>query len=133
MEVRALYLATSIIGGLGLFVVWLIIRQVRPWKFPVRRRSFEFVSRTQEAMEELAERGPSGRVEGEPAERPESEAAPAEGEGEEAETEAEGEEAETEATEATVEEAPGEPEPARPESLWDWMKLYLYTYQKRPR
>lgn len=113
MALNPVYFASSIIGGLGLFVVWLWMRQVRHWSFPVRRRSFHY-DRVTEAVEGLADRGPSGKSE---EEREEAAA--------EAEAEAEGEE--------TAEPERHEPEPAQPSSLWDRMKLHLYTYQKRPR
>lgn len=115
MALNPVYFASSIIGGLGLFVVWLWMRQVRHWSFPVRRRSFHY-DRVTEAVEGLADRGPSGKTdEGERAE-----AAAAEGEAKE------------EAEEEAEPERPA-PEPKRPSSLWDRMKLHLYTYQKRPR
>ncbi|MFB6081355.1 MAG: hypothetical protein ABEJ67_00905 [Halanaeroarchaeum sp.] len=122
MQVSSVYLAMSVIGGLGLFVVWLLIRGVRQWSFPVRRRSFDFVTPT-DAIQDLAERGPSGKVDGEITD-----------EAAEAETE-EGEPEEGGEAEADEAEAAEEPDrAAEPElTFWERVKMHLYTYQKRPR
>ncbi|MGM0399307.1 MAG: hypothetical protein ACQEQY_09985 [Halobacteriota archaeon] len=90
MEASTLYLVMSVLGGLGLFAVYLLLRQVRYWPFPVRTTEFS-IERDPAVAERAAERGPSGEegdVEAEPVERGE-------------------------------------------QSLWDRLKLGLYTYQKR--
>jgi len=93
MDVETLYLVMSVAGGLGLFVVWALMRRVRYWPFPVRTTEFH-IEREPGVAERAAARGPSGDEDGD---------------------------VEADAVDRGS------------QSLWDRVKLGLYTYQKRPK
>lgn len=59
MEASTLYLVMSVVGGLGLFAVYLLLRRVRYWPFPVRTTEFH-IERDAAVSERAAARGPSG-------------------------------------------------------------------------
>ena len=93
MDVNMLFVVASVVGGVGLFLVWFLMGAMRDWSFPARTTEFH-IERDPAASERAAELGPSGQAE--------------------IETEAE-----------AVDR--GE------KTLWDRLKLELYTYQKRPK
>lgn len=93
MEVSAVYIVMSVVGGLGLFAGWYLMTRVREWPYPVRSTEFD-IERDPEVAKRAAERGPSGEENGD---------------------------VEAEAVDR------GE------QSLWDRVKLGLYTYPERPK
>ncbi|MFB6134927.1 MAG: hypothetical protein ABEJ55_08060 [Halanaeroarchaeum sp.] len=69
MEVNAVYFGSAVIGGLLLLLAWVLIKQIRPWPFPVRTTEFH-IERREGVRERVEKRGPSGEEEGSAAAEP---------------------------------------------------------------